>query len=387
MTPERFKDIAPYNTSEFKDKISHLITEPGFKHAVGYVLPNEAIPLVTNAMLSVNNSDEFQVKVMAPFLEMLATKTSAGMSADGFENCPPDVPYTYMSNHRDIVLDAAFLDVSLIRRGYPTCEIALGDNLLIYPWIESLVKLNKGFIVKRNLKLKQAFEASKQLSEYIRYCIVDKNTSIWIAQREGRAKDSSDRTQESVIKMLALSGGKKILETIKCLNICPVSISYELDPNDFLKAQEFLMKKRDPEYHKSQHDDLLSMETGLLGYKGRIHLHLSGSINPELDKLNEISDKNELVSKICDIIDNRIHAGYKIYPVNYICYDRVNHTDKYLNEYTEDDVEAFDKYLDEQLRKVRVSDVTEEEKAFMRNKMMEMYANPLHNKLISEESH
>ena len=386
MNAEDFKDIAPYPQSLFKEKINELVEEPGFIRAIKYVLPEEAIPAVLSEMKNISSTDEFQQKIMLPFLDMLAKKTTAGISATGMDNCNKEVNYAYMSNHRDIVLDASFLNVCLTDNDFPSCEIALGDNLLIYPWIEKLVKLNKGFIVKRNLRLIQAFEAAKQLSGYIRYCIDTQHHSIWIAQREGRAKDSSDRTQESVVKMLALSGGKDVIATILDLNICPVTISYELDPNDYLKAQEFLLREKDPDFQKSQHDDLLSMETGLLGYKGRVHVHLSGSINDEIALLDPEMDRTEIFPRICNIIDNKIHRGYKIFPINYICFDRINNTDRFKGKYTSDDIEAVDKYIENQLKKVRLEHPTEADFAFMREKMMVMYSNPLNNLLQATET-
>lgn len=387
MTKEDFRDIAPFDDSEFKEKMASLVNEPGFEHAVKYVLPMVDYPAFVQQLLTIESKDAFQRNIMVPFLEMLAQKTTSGITMDGIDDCHRKDTFTYISNHRDIVLDASFLNLCLLRQGCRTGEIALGDNLLIYDWIERLVKLNKGFIVKRNLRMLKAFEAAKQLSAYIRYCHTDKHESVWIAQREGRAKDSNDRTQESVIKMLALAGGDSIVDSLMTLNICPTTISYEYDPNDYLKATEFLCKRRNPEYVKSQNDDLLSMETGLLGFKGRIHYQVAPSINGMLEGLRGITDKNEIFSSICAHIDRCIHRGYHIFPVNYICYDRLNSSHQFAYKYTPRDVEAFDRYLDAQIAKVRLTDVTDDDRQFMRHMMVTMYANPLINKLKAEEEH
>ncbi len=232
----------------------------------------------------------------------------------------------------------------------------------------------------------KAFEAAKQLSAYIRYCHTDKHESVWIAQREGRAKDSNDRTQESVIKMLALAGGDSVVDALLTLNICPTTISYEYDPNDYLKATEFLCKRNNPDYVKSQSDDLLSMETGLLGFKGRIHYQISPSINGMLEGLRGITDKNEIFNAVRNHIDLCIHRGYHIFPVNYICYDRINSTQRFADRYTAADIEAFDKYLDGQLEKVRLHDISDDDRRYMRQMMVTMYANPLINKLKAEEN-
>jgi hypothetical protein len=384
MTLDEYKDIAPYDDCDFAANMAELVKEPGFEHAVKYVMPTVDYPTFTQQLLSINSKNEFQRKVMVPFLEMLASKTSASLTMDGLDNCPEDSVNTFISNHRDIVLDPTFLNLGLLRNNRNTGEIALGDNLLIYPWIEKLVKLNKGLIVKRNLKMLKAFAAAKQLSGYIHYCINDKNESVWIAQREGRAKDSNDCTQEGVLKMLALAGDKSPVENLMEINICPVTISYEFDPNDYLKASEFLLKRRDPEHTKSQHDDLLSMETGLLGFKGRIHYHISPCINTELSALLQVTDKNELFQAAAAIVDRHIHLGYKIYPINYISYDIVNSSNRFEDCYTDDDKANVKAYIEQQLAKVRVENITDEERQFMRDLMLKMYSNPLKNKLIAE---
>ncbi|MDE5940635.1 MAG: acyltransferase, partial [Muribaculaceae bacterium] len=271
--------------------------------------------------------------------------------------------------------------LAMIRRGLSAQEVALGDNLLIYDWIEDLVRLNKGIIVKRNLRLTKALEAARQLSGYIHYCINEKKESVWIAQREGRAKDSNDVTQESVIKMLALEGnGNTVAERLAELNITPTSISYEYDPNDYLKAREFLARRRDPEFKKSQRDDLFSMETGILQFKGRVHFAMGRCINSELAAMADITDKVETVRRVCDLIDREIHLGFHLYPVNYIAYDALHGSDRFAQEYTATDVEAFNDYLNRQLDKVDLPDISPEERDYMRRQILIMYSNPLRNK-------
>ena len=274
-----FSDIEPYSDKEFKENMTRLVTEPGFEHAVKYVMPDVDFQEFTKQLCEVPDNETFQREVMLPFLHMLALKTTSGLTIGGLENISKEGSYTFMSNHRDIVLDASFLNYCFLTNGIPTSEVAIGNNLLIMDWITDLVKLNKSFIVKRNLKLVKALEAAHQLSAYIHYAILDKHQSVWIAQREGRAKDSNDRTQEALVKMLALEGGGSTIDNLKSINIVPVSISYEYDPNDYLKATEFLLRRLDPDFKKSQHDDLLSMETGLLQPKGHVHFELGKCID------------------------------------------------------------------------------------------------------------
>lgn len=384
-----FSDIEPYSDKEFKENMTRLVTEPGFEHAVKYVMPDVDFQEFTKQLCEVPDNETFQREVMLPFLHMLALKTTSGLTIGGLENISKDGSYTFMSNHRDIVLDASFLNYCFLTHGIPTSEVAIGNNLLIMDWITDLVKLNKSFIVKRNLKLVKALEAAHQLSAYIHYAILDKHQSVWIAQREGRAKDSNDRTQEALVKMLALEGGGSTIENLKAINIVPVSISYEYDPNDYLKATEFLLRRLDPDFKKSQHDDLLSMETGLLQPKGHVHFELGKCIDSELESLSPDIEKNELLKRICGLIDCNIHLGYKIYPINYIAYDCLHKTSRFDDCYTRAQADDFLEYIEKQLDKVRLHDVSELDREYMREMMFVMYSNPLKNKLMAtgEECH
>ncbi len=382
---EEFRDIAPYDDSDFKSYMARLVKEPGLENAISYIMPGADRKQLTDLLLSLNSKAEFQQKVMLTILSLIEQKTTSGVTESGMDRLSPDRNVLFITNHRDIVLDASFLGLALIRHSLPAQEVALGDNLLIYDWIEDLVRLNKGIIVKRNLRLTKALEAARQLSGYIHYCIAEKHESVWIAQREGRAKDSNDVTQESVIKMLALSGpGDTLAARLLPLNITPTAISYEYDPNDYLKASEFLQRRRDPEFKKSQRDDLKSMETGILNFKGRVHFSVGSDINAELAAMLDVTDKVEAVRRICAVIDRQIHLGYRIYPNNYIAYDRLEGSDRFASEYSREDVEHFDAYLQGQLDKVEVADVTAEERGLMLRDMLEMYANPLRNQLIAK---
>ena len=324
---------------------------------------------------------------MKPFLETLVKNTTDGLSMSGVENCQKDKSYTFISNHRDIVLDASFLNLNLLYNDRQTTEVAIGNNLLVYEWISILVRLNKSFIVKRNLSSHQRLEGAMQLSNYVHFALTKKNQSVWIAQREGRSKDSDDRTQESLLKMLGMGGdAPTFYDRVKELNLLPLSISYEYDPNDYLKAKEFLMKKNDPEFKKSKADDLLSMSTGLMGYKGRIHFEISPCVSIKLDELPSDADRNTIVNFVKEEIDKSIHRTYKIYPCNYVAYDLINETCEYAdNGYSKEEKDAFVKYVEKQLDKVDV-EVSEEDRNYMRTMIYNMYANPLKNKLNTLKS-
>ena len=378
---EVFKDIIPYDDSIFKDKMDQLVQDPGFINAISYVMPPEAIPVLIDELRSLDNKYDFQHKVMHPFMEMLAKSTTSGISLGGAKYFNPSMSYTFITNHRDIVLDASFLNLAFLRRNWPTSEVAIGNNLLIYDWISDLVKLNKCFIVKRDTGLREGLEAARALSAYIHHAILHKHESIWIAQREGRAKDSSDHTQESLVKMLALGGEGSFMDRLREINLMPVAISYEYDPNDYLKVREFLMKRRDANFKKSKRDDLFSMETGLLQFKGRLHFQLTPRINGKLDQIGEFSDRSVAVKSVCHIIDQAIHRSYEIFEINYIAFDMLYGTTRFQQKYTEEKRFEFENYLNTQLDKVDLPDVTADERMFMREMFLTMYSNPLLNKL------
>lgn len=376
-----FSDIAPYDDGIFHEKMSNLVKDPGFLHAVSYTMPKEDVPALLEDLLKIDNVYDFHHQIMFPFLEMLAKTTTAGISIGGLKYYNPALNYVFITNHRDIVLDASFLNLAFMRKGMPTTEVAIGNNLLVFDWINDLVRLNKSFIVKRNTGLREGLLAAKKLSAYIHHAILDKHESVWIAQREGRAKDSSDHTQEALIKMLAIGGEGSFIDRLKEINLMPVSISYEFDPNDYLKAKEFLLKRRDPNFKKSQRDDLFSMETGLLQFKGHVHFQLTPRVNPKLDQLGEFPDNNTSAKYVGALIDQAIHRSYEIFPINYIAYDMLHHSQRFSRKYTPEQRVATEEYFNRQLKRIDIEDITPEERSFMLEMMLIMYANPLKNKL------
>ncbi len=384
ITPDDFDDIKPFDDHQFHDKIASIVREPGFEHAVRYVMPDVNYREFVERLLNVKTQMDFQTRIMGPFLELLVARTTDGLTFSGADNIAAEQAHTFITNHRDIVLDASFLNLCFIRNNKPITQVAIGNNLLIFDWITDLVKLNRSFIVKRDTGVREALEAAKHLSAYIHYVISSMKESVWIAQREGRAKDSNDKTQESVIKMLSLAGNGDSKTNILELNIVPVAISYEYDPNDYLKAREFLLRRRDPNFKKSQRDDLFSMETGILKHKGRVHFHVGKCINTEIEKC-DCDNRAQMVRNTCDIIDRTIHCGYRIFPCNYIAYDELESSDRHSKYYTAADLESFNNYIEHQLAKVDVTDITPEEHSFMRRMMLTMYSNPLRNQLAASD--
>jgi glycerol-3-phosphate O-acyltransferase len=319
---------------------------------------------------------QFQEEVISAYVKQVIQNTTNGVSVEGLDKLNPNEAYLFLSNHRDIVLDPAILNVLLFENGFNTTEIAIGDNLLIFPWITDLVKLNRTFIVKRNLPLKQMMESSRQLSNYIRHTLTHKKHSVWIAQREGRSKDGNDRTQISLLKMLNISGQDSITNNFKELKLVPVSISYELDPCDYLKAREFQMKRDQPDYQKTKDDDLMHMATGLRGRKGRVHIAFGQPLEQELNPIEALTVKNDQFSTLAEIVDKHVHQNYKLWPSNYIAWDLLRQSKDYTGEYSEEDKKDFLAYIEEHIGRIPDCD-----RDFIFSTLMEMYANPLVNQL------
>lgn len=377
-----FEDIRPFHDEEVSSIIKQLLKEERFIKAVQYVLPDINVDDLTKKLSQFNSKDEFQAKISGPMVWKLVNHSSKGVTGGGFESLKNIGSCTFISNHRDIILDSAILSVLLLEYGFRGCEIAIGDNLLVFPWIENLVRLNKSFIVKRGVSVRQMLTASQKLSAYIHHAITEKKEMVWIAQREGRAKDSNDQTQESVIKMLSLGGDSNFLANLRNLNIVPLSLSYEYDPCDYLKAKEFQLKRDNPEYKKSSGDDLLNMQTGIFENKGQIHFQVGRPINQVLKSLSEETHKSELLPEVVAAIDNEIHACYKIFPGNYIALDMLEEGNRFEKKYSKEERILFDIYLKRQLDRI---DIPNRDDQFLRTKMLEMYANPLINQLTVRE--
>ena len=378
MEEYNFDEIRAYNTDEIPDALERLCSQKPFMKIVSTLFPLMPKEQLKQTILSFKSSNDLQNQMVYPFLQYLEANMTSGILLKGLENIRIEKKYLYISNHRDIILDSAFLCDKFIERKIDTVEIAVGDNLLVFPWIKDLVRINKSFIVQRGLSTRQILESSKRLSAYLRHVQKDKNESIWIAQREGRAKDSDDRTQESLLKMFSMGGAtNNFIENLKELNICPTSISYEYDPCDYLKAKEFQLKRDVQDYKKTQEDDLLNMQTGVMGYKGKVVYYLSGCINDELDKIaQETQNRNEQIERAAQLIDYHIHKNFNITANNKIAYDEIYGDKEFAKDYTSAEKSNFNEYLDKQIRKI---DLENKDRDFLHRKMLEMYANPLKN--------
>jgi hypothetical protein len=371
MKLEDFDAIRPFEPEELPAAYDRLEQDMQFRTVVAYLYPQVPFEAIMQKMRGCKTCLDFQKAFCYPFLKELMAKASKGLDIDT-ASIDLSRRYTFVSNHRDIVLDSALLDVLLIdAKCDTTCEIAIGDNLLAAQWIKDMVRINKSFIVQRSLGIREMLAASKRMAEYMHYVINVKHDNIWIAQREGRAKDSDDRTQPSILKMMAMGGEGDIIERLKQLHIVPLSISYEYDPCDYLKAREFQLKRDVPGWKKTKQDDVESMRTGIMGYKGHVHYHCAPCIDDWLDTLPHDMPKGELFDTVAAHIDQEIHRHYRLFACNRVAAGA---------ECTDEEKAVFSHFIEERLAKIQLN---QPDTAFLRERLITMYANPYRNYLRS----
>ena len=380
--PDEFDEIRPFEPEELPAVYDLLLANEQFRAVLGHIMPGVPVEAIRAKMHRCRTNLDFQKAFCYDFLNRLMQKASRGVDID-VSAIDTTGRYTFVSNHRDIVLDSALLDKLLIDAGFDTtCEIAIGDNLLSLPWVKDLVRVNKSFIVRRGLSPRETLMASKLMSDYMHLVITDKNDNIWIAQREGRAKDSDDRTQPAILKMMAMGGSKgSVAERLASLHIVPLAISYEFDPCDFLKAREFQLKRDVEGWRKSPADDIVSMQTGIMGYKGRVHYHAAPCIDDWLKALSPEVSKTEVFDVIAKHIDSEIHRNFRLYPTNWIALDELEGGTANADKYTAEDKAVFDKYIDSRLAKI---DLANPDIPYLRERMLTMYANPARNHIAAQ---
>lgn len=368
-----FTDISPYTDAEAVEALGKLAEHPAVLEVSKAIFPDKEPEFLRTILKSVKSIDEFQVLVMNKAVEWVLSTTAHNFSYDGIGNLKKiNGKFLAMSNHRDIILDPAITQVVLYRNAIPMTEIAVGSNLLTNKYIEYLIRSNRMIKVIRGINARQLYLSSQVLSKYIRECITSGRSSIWIAQREGRAKDGIDTTEQGLLKMLDMSGTADFTTNFEELNIVPLSISYEYEPCDILKARERLIS-RTQKYVKGSREDLISIMTGIEQQKGNIHLNIGSPLTHDEIEAASCCNKNDRYQAIRHAVDVRIIEGYKLWKTNYIGYDMVNHTFKYRDKYTPEDVAQFTDYVEHQLDKVEKSLC----RADLRDIFLRIYANPV----------
>ena len=343
LSSNDFDEIRPYRDEEVPEIMDRLLVDPVFARVLKNLFGEDSkIQEIRDAMVKTQDVESFQLTFMVPFLENIIKTSTNGLTIGGLENLEKNKSYLFISNHRDIVLDSALLNVEIYKYGFKPTEIAIGSNLLIYQWIEDVSRVNRSFIVKRNIPVRQMLESSRRLSSYIRQTVTTNGNSIWIAQREGRSKDGVDQTSPALLKMLNMSNTHKFVSGFEALSIVPMAISYEIEPCGNEKVAELLKRQADPDFHKSEKDDLLSMVSGLKNQKGRVHIQFGTPIKKEaLLRFSKKENINDRLKGLADFIDLQIYRNYKLFPNNYIAYDLYFNCNTYMDEYTSDEQRSF----------------------------------------------
>ncbi len=370
-----FDEIRPYRDEEVPEIMNRLLVDPVFSRVLKNLFVDESrIQEIREAIVQTSDVESFQRSFMVPFLENIIKTSTSGLTVGGIEFLKQDQSYLFISNHRDIVLDSALLNVEIYRLGFKPTEIAIGSNLLIYQWIEDVSRVNRSFIVKRNIPVRQMLQSSHLLSAYIRHTVTNNGNSIWIAQREGRSKDGLDQTSPALLKMLNMSNKQKFVRGFQELRIVPMAISYEIEPCGNEKVAELLKRQADPDFQKSEKDDLLSMASGLKNQKGRIHIQFGEPIDRNaLKRLSKEGIINDRLKRLADYIDYQIYNNYMLYPNNYIAYDLYYNCNKYIDHYTIEDQKSFIELTHQRLKLVN------EDREEAMELWLKMYATPVYS--------
>lgn len=370
MSQDKFKDIRPYTGDEEAPALARIAANPILKGISAYLFPNESSDILKNLIASLNSVDEFQSKVMLQAIKKIISDTAKELTYSGQEKLSDNKRELLISNHRDILLDSAIIQVILFINNLKTSEMAVGDNLITDLFMEDVARSNKMIKVVRSNSPREIYNSSLLLSDYIRKSISSNRSSVWIAQRNGRTKNGVDLTEQGLLKMLDMSGTGNFESDFLELSITPVSISYEYEPCDFLKARELYISQR-TKYKKNPGEDLNSILTGIMQYKGNIHIHFSDPINKEELSLCASMEKNEKFKKLAEIIDSRIYSKYYIWKTNMIAHDILNSSSKYSAEYTKEEFNAFIDYCD-----FKISGFDGDKKE-LKQIFLSIYANPI----------
>ncbi|ESU29756.1 hypothetical protein FLJC2902T_02310 [Flavobacterium limnosediminis JC2902] len=370
----KFDSIRQFYDSEVNSAIQNVANHPMMKALMSFTFPEVEESVWMEQLKRTHSIRDFQVNFIYQSIQRVLERSSDGLSTSGFEKLEPNTSYLFISNHRDIILDTSLLNVSLFDHGLVMTASAIGDNLVQKSFLLTLSKLNRNFLVRRGLSPRELLQSSKLMSEFIYHLLSKENRSVWIAQREGRTKDGNDATHQGVLKMLAMASDEKnLMDYFKKIKIVPVSISYEYDPTDALKMPQIMAEANDEIYIKEKNEDFITLISGIIGQKKRIHIHVGDVLDKEFDKITAENDNNnKQIQALAQVIDDSILSTYKLWPTNFIAYDLINNTDQFSNQYTEKEKQLFERRLEMRLGN---------EKEALRESFLAMYANPVVNKL------
>ena len=372
-----FSDIAPFNDEETAAALARVSNHPNVPWVSKFLFPDKPKTFLRDMLLGIHTVDQFQQTVMKTAIQWVIDNTTTEFTYDGIEILKGmKTPYLAMSNHRDIILDPALTQMILMWNNLPETQICVGDNLLKQKTIELLIRSNRMIKVIRGISARELYLSSQVLSKYIRETITTGKGSVWIAQRQGRTKDGIDVTEQGLLKMIDMSGTKDFVQNFMEVHIIPLSISYEYEPCDIMKARETIIKRHSGTYVKGEDEDLQSIMIGIKQPKGHVHLHVGEPLSEEEIREASYCDKNDRYQSIRHAVDRRIIEGYRLWKTNYMAYDLVNKGSKYASEYTQQDMEDFQGYLAQQLIKVE-STLDRHE---MMDELLHIYSNPVVSK-------
>lgn len=370
---QKFDAIRPYYDAEVNEAILSALNHPMMKALMNFAYPNVDDEVWKEQLKRTHSIRDFQINFAYKAVKKVLERSSEGLTTSGFDQLEPNTSYLFISNHRDIILDTSLLNVCLHEHRLVMTASAIGDNLVKKDFLKTLSKLNRNFVVQRGLPPRELLESSKLMSEYIAQLLLRENRSVWIAQREGRTKDGNDATHSGVLKMLAMgSDEKNVMDYFKKIKIVPVSISYEYDPTDALKIPQLMAEANDEIYKKEKNEDFITLLSGVIGQKKRIHIHVGKVLDEEIDAIVAENDNtNKQIQALAQVIDDSILQSYKLWPTNYIAYDLLHKTNQYQKHYTEDEKSLFERRYELKI------DTTNEQ---MVEGFLAMYANPVVNK-------
>ena len=370
----KFDAIRPFYDSEVNKAIKSLLHHPMMKAMMDFTFPEMEDEVWKEQLSRTHSIRDFQVNFVYQSIQRVLERSSEGLTTSGFEKLEPNTSYLFISNHRDIILDTSLLNVSLIDHGLVMTASAIGDNLVQKDFLLKLSKLNRNFLVQRGLSPRELLQSSKLMSEYMYHLLSKENRSVWIAQREGRTKDGNDATHQGVLKMIAMASDEtNCMNFFKKLKIVPVSISYEYDPTDALKMPQLIALSKDEVYIKEKNEDFITLLSGIIGQKKRIHIHVGDVLENEYEKIIAKNDNNnKQIQALAQVIDDSILQSYKLWPTNFIAYDILYKTTRFEHLYNEKERQLFERRLEMRI---------DADNETMREGFLAMYANPVVNKL------
>ncbi|MBP5614772.1 MAG: hypothetical protein J6X35_11595 [Bacteroidales bacterium] len=374
-----FVEIRPYTTEEIPYAINRMLMSPSFVSSLTNFIDNENPTVLVRRMRKMKTISDLQREIYAPMVHTFEQRSMEGLTFGGFDKVDMHKPHLLIANHRDIVMDSAILQGYLIDHNLPATRSGIGDNLLTSPIMTDIAKTNHMFTVFRSHDTRTMLANSRLLSEYIRHTITKDKISVWISQRNGRTKDGLDKTQQGVLKMLYSSKRPHVIESLKELDIIPLTVSYEYEPCDQMKARELLLTKQNKYYVKDPEEDYHSITKGIFSYKGRVHMQLGKPINTLLDENMVFPSDNDALQYVCDVIDKEIYRSYRLWETNYMAYDILHNSNRFAEEYEEEEKKAFIKYLRKQ------ANIADANYAKMKQQLLSIYANPVESFLKTED--